>query len=72
MEWALQGTFPRLKSRLTSDKDWREKIIYGVLLVNYRTHFEGLNQIATVFNPHYDQYVNLNGYERIARYFENE
>ena len=33
---------------------------------------KGLNQIATVFNPHYDQYVNVDGYDRIARYFANE
>jgi hypothetical protein len=32
----------------------------------------GLNQIATVFNPHYEQYINLDGYDRIARYFYNE
>ena len=24
-----------------------------------RTHFVGLNQIATVFNPEYEQYTNL-------------
>ena len=30
----------------------------------------GINQIATVFNPEYEQYINLEGYDRIARYFE--
>ncbi len=29
----------------------------------------GVNQIATVFNPEYEQYINLDGYDRIARYF---
>lgn len=32
----------------------------------------GLNQIATVFNPEYEQYINLDGYDRIARYFYND
>ena len=72
-EWgmrALQGTFARLKSRLTSNKEKRAAIILGiVLLYNFRTKFIALNQIATVFNPLYEQYRNLEGYDRIARYF---
>ena len=74
-EWgmrALQGTFSRLKSRLTSDDRKRSKIILSIVLLhNFRTDFVGLNQIATVFNPHYDQYCNLNTYDRIQRYFNN-
>lgn len=66
-EWGmrtLQGTFPRLKSRLTSNKLKRLRIIQGVVLLhNFRTKVVGLNQIATVFNPHLDTY------DRIARYF---
>ena len=75
-EWgmrALQGTFTRLKSRLTSNNLMRALIIETILLLsNFRTTHVGLNQIATVFNPHYDQYVNVDGYDRIARYFANE
>jgi hypothetical protein len=73
-EWgmrALQGSFSRLKSRLTSNKLKRYHIIAGIaLLHNYRTEFVGINQIATVFNPHYEQYINISGYDRIARYYE--
>jgi len=74
-EWgmrSLQGTFTRLKSRLTSDKEFRGDLIYCIVLLhNFRTEFVGLNQIATVFNPHYEQYVNVDGYDRIARYYDN-
>jgi len=72
-EWgmrALQGTFARLKSRLTSNKQKRRRIIAScVFLHNFRTEYVGLNQIATVFNPHYQQYINLDTYDRIARYY---
>ena len=72
-EWgmrALQGTFSRLKSRLTSDNEKRGQIILSIVLLhNFRTDFVGLNQIAAVFNPHYNQYINLSTYDRIHRYF---
>ena len=67
---ALQGTFSRLKSRLTShDKKRGEIIMKIVLLHNFRTDFIGLNQIAAVFNPRYNQYINMSTYDRIHRYF---
>lgn len=72
-EWgmkALQGSFSRLKSRLPSHRHTRRSIIYScVLLHNFRTQHSGLNQIATVFNVHYENYVNIEGYDKIARYF---
>lgn len=75
-EWgmrALQGTFTRLKSRLTANNRMRRLIIETiVLLSNFRTTHVGLNQIATVFNPHYEQVINLDGYDRISRYFHND
>lgn len=73
-EWgmrALQGSFSRLKSRLTSNKVIRYHIILSIVLLhNYRTELVGLNQIATVFDHHYEQYINLENYDRIARYYE--
>ena len=70
---APQGSYPRLKSRLCSDKEKRNDIILSILLLhNFRTHYVGLNQIATVFNYHYEQYINIDGYDRIARYYANE
>jgi hypothetical protein len=72
-EWgmrALQGTFCRLKSRLMSDVDVRhDTILSCILLHNFRTHEVGLNQIATVFNPEYEQFIIIEGYDRISNYF---
>jgi len=59
-----------LKSRLTSDKFKRQEINECIcLLHNFRTEEMGINQIATVLNPEYEQYINVEGYDRIARYF---
>lgn len=72
-EWgmrALQGTFARMSSRLTSNKEKRGLILQGIVLLhNFRTSYIGLNQIRKVFDPEYEQYINLDGYDRIARYF---
>lgn len=73
-EWgtrALQGTFSRLKARLTSDNYKRYQTILSIVLLhNFRVDLVGLNQISTVFNPHYEQYVNFENYDRISRYFQ--
>jgi len=72
-EWgmrALQGTFGRLRSRLTSDSYKRHQTILAIILLNnFRTEVMGLNQIAAVFNPEYEQYIKLHTYDRIRRYF---
>jgi hypothetical protein len=69
---ALQGTFIRMKSRLPSNKRKRKLILTVIaLLHNFRTSVVGLNQIATVFNPEYEAYVNIRNYDRIADYYEN-
>jgi len=73
-EWgmrSLQGSFSRLKSRLTSNSKERYLILYSIILLhNLRTARIGLNQIATVFNAHYEQYINIEGYDRVARYYD--
>ena len=69
---ALQGTFNRLKYRLPSDKLKRKYIIGSIVLPhNFRTHNVGSNQIATIFKPLYDQYINIDNYDRISRYYDN-
>ena len=72
-EWgmqALQGSFARMKSRLTSSKVKRHEILRSIVLLHsFRTKLVGLNQIATVLNPQYEQYVSLEGYDCVARYF---
>lgn len=37
--------------------------------MNYRTEYIGLNQIATVFNPEYEQYINLENYDKLYKYY---
>jgi len=64
---ALQGSFSRLKVRLWSNKVKRGMVLLSIMLL--RTHYIGLNQIATVFNPEYEQYTNLENYDRIRTYF---
>jgi hypothetical protein len=67
---ALQGSFTRLKSRLTSDSKKRKTLITVIcLLHNFRTDVVGLNQIATVFNPEYEAVITLHNQDRIARYY---
>ena len=72
-EWgmrALQGLLSRLKARLGSNKKKRGIVLLSIVLLhNLRTHYVGLNQIATVFNPEYEQYSNLENYDRIRNYF---
>jgi DDE superfamily endonuclease len=75
-EWgmrSLQGTFPRCKKRLPSNAAKRKKVIQSIVLIhNFRTELVGLNQIKTVFDPEYERYINVRGYDRIKRYYFNE
>jgi len=43
-----------------------------VFVHNFRTDIVGLNQIKTVFDPQYEMYISLRGYDRIRRYYFNE
>ena len=75
-EWgmrALQGTFPRCKKRLPGNPEKRKLVIQSIVLIhNFRTEIVGLNQIKTVFDPQYEMYISLRGYDRIRRYYFNE
>ena len=75
VEWgmrSLQGTFTRMKSRLTSIKRKRKLILSVIILLhNFRTEVVGLNQIATVFNVEYESFINIRNYDRIAQYYEH-
>ncbi len=69
---ALQGSFARLASKLTFRHEKRRlTVLCCLLLHNYRTEFVGLNQIAEVFNVHYSEMINIDGYDRIRRYFHS-
>ncbi len=66
----LQGTFPRYKKRLSSDKDKRRHVLEWIVLVhNFWTEIVGHNQISAVFAPEYKQVININGYDRIRKYY---
>ena len=72
-EWGmrgLQGTFPRCKKRLPGNQFKRKLVIQSIVLVhNFRTETVGLNQIKTVFDPEYENYISLSGYDRIRRFY---
>ena len=66
----LQGTFPRCKKRLPSDKEKRRRVLECIILVhNFRTEVVGHNQISAVFAPEYKRVINIHGYDRIRRYY---
>ncbi len=66
----LQGTFPRCKKRLPSDKEKCRRVLDCIGLVhNFRTEIIGNNQISAVFAPKYERVININGYDRICRYY---
>ena len=72
-EWGmcgLQGTFPRCKKCLLTDKDKRQRVLECIVLIhNFRTEVVGHNQISAVFAPEYKQVIDINGYNRICRYY---
>jgi hypothetical protein len=68
----LQGTFPRFKKRLSGNAFKHSLVIQSIVLIhNFRTEIVGLNQIRTVFDPEYERYIALHGYDRIHRYYFN-
>ena len=74
-EWGmrcLQGSFPRIKRRLPSCKKKRRRVLESIILIhNFRTHLIGRNQITAVFDPEYENIINIEGYDRIARYYNS-
>jgi hypothetical protein len=72
-EWGmrgLQGTFPRCKKRLPSNKEKRRRVLECIILVhNFRTEVVGHNQISEVFALEYERVINIHGYDRIRRYY---
>ncbi len=69
---SLRGTFPRCKKRLPGYAEKRKKVIQSIVLIhNFRTEIVGLNQIATVFDPEYERYINLSSYDHIKRFYFN-
>jgi hypothetical protein len=72
-EWgmrALQGSFPRCNKHLPGNCKTRRRVLESIVLIhNFRTDLVGSNQISTVFEPEYERYINLAGYDRISQYY---
>ncbi len=66
-EWGMremQGTFPCIKKRLSSDHALQRLVTEAIVLVhNFRTDYIGYNQIRTIFEPEYIRIKNLQGYD---------
>ncbi len=66
----LQGSFPRIKKRLPTHCSQRRLVVESIILIhNFRTEIVGLNQIKTVFDPEYEQYINAQEYDRTRQYY---
>ncbi len=64
---------PKFWHRNAMDAEKRKKVIQSIVLIhNFRTELVGLNQIATVFDPEYERYINLSGYDCIKRFYFND
>ncbi len=74
-EWgnrALQSVFPRITCHMTSDIERRTQLLMSVVLLhNFYNHYVGINQIQTVFSVNYDEFINLEGYEHLRRYYRD-
>lgn len=75
-EWgmrALQGPFARLKQQLPVDAERRRLIISTcVRLYNLRVRTVGLNQIASVFVPIWEQSQTTPDHDRVAAYYAKQ
>ena len=66
----LQGLFPCYKKCLPSDFRWRRLVMESIVLIhNFRTDIVCSNQIKTVFDPEYERFITLDGYDRISNYY---
>ena len=66
----LQGSFPRCKKHLPSDKSKRRRVIECIVLVHkFRMAVVGHNQITAVFAPEYERVINIAGYNSIRQYY---
>ncbi len=71
-EWGmrgLQGSFPHCKKCLPSNFRVRRLVIESIVLIhNFCTNIVGSNQIKPVFDPEYERFITLDGYDHISNY----
>ena len=66
----LQGLFPSCKKQLPSNSRQRKLVMESIVLIhNFHTDIVGYNQIKTVFDPEYERFITLDGYDRISKYY---
>jgi hypothetical protein len=58
----LQGSFPHCKKRLPSDKEKCCHVLECIVLVLHNFWME-------LVGPEYEQVININGYDRIRKYY---
>ena len=72
-EWSmhgLQGSFPRCKNHLPSNFRQMRLVMESIVLIhNFHTEKVGYNQIKTVFDPKYERFITLDGYDHISQYY---
>ena len=72
-EWGmrgLQGSFPHCKNCLPGNFRVRRLVIESIVLIhNFCTDIVGSNQITTVFDPEYERFITLDGYDHISNYY---
>jgi len=66
----LQGSFPRCKRHHPSNSRKRRPVMESIVLIhNFWTDIVGSNQIKTVFDPEYERFITLDGYDCISSYY---
>ena len=72
-EWGMRGmqsSFPRCKNQLPTQSNKRRLVLESIVLIhNFHAELIGSNQIKTVFDPEYEQYINLDEYDYIGQYY---
>ena len=69
----LARQFSSLQEKAPWQSEKQKLVISNIVLIhNFRTEIVGLNEINTVFDPEYEMYRSLTGYNRIRRFYFNE
>ena len=73
-EWGMRGMqgFPccHCKKQLSTQSNKRRLVLESIVLIhNFHAELIGSNQIKTVFDPEYERYINLEGYDHIGQYY---
>ncbi len=66
----ITGDLPSMQKRLPLDNRKQCPVLECIILVhNFCTEIVGSSQITAVFDPEYEQMINIHGYDRIRTYY---